>query len=136
MSDPQPTTSQDELDEILQQLQTATLYADNTEPAMTNNRNIAIAALQEWRHKELLEAKTALKRLIAGEKEEFASKIMLTPSEGLFDDGDLFVRRAPIEQTIIKEIGYEKFKAMQEAANAKELQHLQDTEGEHEATSL
>jgi hypothetical protein len=61
-----------------------------------------------------------LQSLLAAAREDFATKIMLTPSEGLFDDGDLFVKRAPIEQTIISEIGYEKFKAIQEAANAKE----------------
>ena len=33
------------LDVILLQLQTGTLYADNTEPAMTNNRNIAKQAI-------------------------------------------------------------------------------------------
>lgn len=57
---------------------------------------------------------------IQAAKEDLATKIMLTCSEGLFDGPDLFVKRAPIEQTIINEIGYEKFKAIQEAANDKE----------------
>lgn len=53
---------------------------------------------------------------------QLATALWLTPSEGLFDGGDLFVKRKPLEQTLINEIGYEAFKAIQEAATAKELQ--------------
>lgn len=45
-------------------------------------------------------------------------KIMSTETEGLFDNGDLFIKRAPIEQVIINLIGFEKFKAIQDAVSA------------------
>lgn len=57
----------DKIDEILEQLQYGTVMADNTEPALTNNRNIAKQAINRliveeqlsviellfWKYKEL-----------------------------------------------------------------------------------
>lgn len=47
-------------------------------------------------------------------KEEFAAHVMLVKTEGLFDNGDLFIKRAPIEQAIIDQIGYEPFRAIKD----------------------
>ncbi len=54
------------------------------------------------------------------EKRETATKhhllamFMSTPTEGLFDNGGLFIKRRPLEQMWINEVGYEVFKATQE----------------------
>lgn len=43
-------------------------------------------------------------------------KIWFTRTEGSFVDGELFIKRSPIEQSVIDIIGYEEYKAMTEAA--------------------
>lgn len=70
-------------------------------------------------NKKRLAAKQALQTrlddaVLAG-KIEIVTKIMDAKTEGLFDNGDLFIKRKPIEQVIINEFGYETFKAIQEA---------------------
>lgn len=64
----------------------------------------------------------AHKKVIARERqkavEDTVVKIMSTETEGLFDNGDLFIKQAPIEQVIINLIGFEKFKAIQDAVSA------------------
>lgn len=42
-------------------------------------------------------------------------KIMGVKTEGLFDNGDLFIKRAPIEQAVIDLVGYEKFRAIKDS---------------------
>lgn len=63
-----------------------------------------------------------IRQLIARERqkavEDTVVKIMSAKTEGLFDNGDLFIKRAPIEQVIINLIGFEKFKAIQDAVSA------------------
>lgn len=49
------------------------------------------------------------------------TEIWMTKSEGLFDGPDLFVKRKPIEDAVIKLVGYEAYKAMTEAATAASL---------------
>lgn len=44
--------------------------------------------------------------------------IMGAKTEGLFDNGELFIKRAPIEQAVVDLIGYEKFKAIQDSLPA------------------
>lgn len=36
-------------------------------------------------------------------------------TEGLFDNGDLFIKRAPLEQAFVDLVGYEKFRAIKDA---------------------
>jgi hypothetical protein len=43
------------------------------------------------------------------------TKIMSVKTEGIFDGPDLFIKRKPIEQVCIDLLGYEAFKAIQEA---------------------
>lgn len=52
--------------------------------------------------------------------EEAVTKIMMTPTEGMFSNtNELYIKRAPIEQTFVELIGYEKHKAIKEAATKK-----------------
>lgn len=68
-------------------------------------------------------------------QEDLATNIMLEPTEGLFDGGDLFIKRSPIEQVIINAVGYEKFKALQEAANQKEKDRVSALQSQQEKTN-
>lgn len=49
--------------------------------------------------------------------------IMSPETEGLFDSGELFIKRKPIEDAIISMVGYEKYKALQEAVDAQLQAH-------------
>ena len=62
--------------------------------------------------------KSREERLVREAREDFATKIFTVKTEGLFNDGDLFIKRRPIEQVVINELGYETYKAIQEAADA------------------
>lgn len=48
-------------------------------------------------------------------EEEVAYTIVSTITEGIIDNGDVFIKQKPLNQTMINIVGYEKFKAMQEA---------------------
>ena len=48
-------------------------------------------------------------------REDTIIKLMSVRTEGLFDNGELFIKRAPIEQAIIDLIGYEKYKAIMDS---------------------
>ena len=56
---PQATPEHTAIEEILLQLQTGTLYADNTEPAMTNNRNVAMKSITTYLQQEIAEVEKA-----------------------------------------------------------------------------
>lgn len=51
-------------------------------------------------------------------REDFAMKVFTVKTERLFDGGELFIKRKPIEQIVINELSYEAYKAIQEAADA------------------
>lgn len=46
---------------------------------------------------------------------EAVAHIMGVKTEGLFDNGDLFIKRAPVEQACIDVLGYEAFAAIKES---------------------
>lgn len=48
-------------------------------------------------------------------KQDAVVTIMSAKTEGLFDNGDLFIKRRPIEDAIVELLGYEGFKAIQES---------------------
>ncbi len=52
---------------------------------------------------------------IDAEKVSTVTHIMSAKTEGLFDRGELFIKRQPIEQAMIDVIGYDAFKAIQES---------------------
>jgi hypothetical protein len=56
-----------------------------------------------------------IKNKIEETRVDAVNRIMSVKTEGLFDGGDLFIKRAPIEQACIGLIGYEAFKAIQES---------------------
>jgi hypothetical protein len=61
---------------------------------------------------------------VAAIKLQCVEHIMSVKTEGLFDNGDLFIKRAPIEQAAIDLIGYEAFKAIQESIPSVNLEQL------------
>lgn len=64
---------------------------------------------------------------VAEAKESVAFAIVSTKTEGIIDDGDVFIKQEPLNQTIINIVGYEKFKAMQEAVDVPPKQEESDT---------
>ncbi len=62
---------------------------------------------------------TELNKREAEAAENAVFKIMSSITEGLFDNGDLFIKRKPIEDVIIGLIGYEKYKAIQTAVDSR-----------------
>lgn len=81
---------------------TMVIVSDTIEPA-------AVAELEQIRIQDRLEV---------------VMHIMSAKTEGLFDRGDLFVKRAPIEQACIDLVGYEAFKAFQESLPVPDLSQL------------
>lgn len=65
------------------------------------------AAIERYVAKAIAEAERAA-------TEKAVIKIMAANTEGLFDNGDLFIKRAPIEQAIVDLIGFQKFKAIKD----------------------
>jgi len=65
---------------------------------------------------------TSIMHLIEQDREravrEAVTKIMMTDTEGMFSGKDLFIKRAPLEQTFIDLVGYETYKAIMEAATS------------------
>lgn len=55
---------------------------------------------------------------VAEAKESVVFAIVSTKTEGIIDDGEVFIKQEPLNQTIVDIVGYEKFKTMQEAVNA------------------
>ncbi len=76
-------TLQDKLDDILLQLQTGTLYADNTEPAMTNNRGIAAQAILK-----------AIREDVIGEDTHIKAPYTLLTLQKAYDNGANMLRAA------------------------------------------
>jgi hypothetical protein len=74
-----------------------------------NELDAVIALIQADRVKAALEA-----------REDAIWQIMSPITEGLFDGGELFIKRRPIEDAIISMVGYEKYKALQEAVDAQQ----------------
>ncbi len=66
---------------------------------------------------ECMEALTAREKSIV---RDTIWNIMSVKTEGIYDDGDIFIKRAPIDQAIINMIGYEEHIAMQEAVDAQQ----------------
>lgn len=60
----------------------------------------------------------AQEQAVTEAKESVAFALVSTKTEGIIDDGDVFIKQAPLNQTIINIVGYEKFKAMQESVAA------------------
>lgn len=48
-------------------------------------------------------------------KLEAVTHIMSIKTEGIFDNGDLFIKRRPVEQAVVDVIGYEAYKALQKS---------------------
>jgi hypothetical protein len=48
--------------------------------------------------------------------ERAVTHILMAKTEGLFDQGELFIKRKPIEQACIDLVGYKTYKAITEAA--------------------
>jgi hypothetical protein len=65
---------------------------------------------------------------VAETKESVAFAIISTKTEGIVDNGDVFIKQEPLNQTMINIVGYEKFKAMQEAV-ARPIQKEPDEQG-------
>jgi hypothetical protein len=61
------------------------------------------------------------KKVWAEAVEAAVTHIASAKTEGLFDDGDLFIKRAPVEQAFVDLIGYEKFKALMDSLPAANL---------------
>lgn len=82
-----------------------------------NGQYIDDETLSDW---TLLLQRLADWHLAEVEKDRIKTitKLMGVKTEGLFDNGDLFIKRSPIEQEIINLVGYDAFKAIQEAVDA------------------
>jgi putative protein kinase ArgK-like GTPase of G3E family len=100
-------------DELLERWdrQIATQYDNLTDTEKQSDRE------QVDRYWPLLEAYIAAcaKEAERAATEKAVLEIMSARTEGLFDDGDLFIKRAPIEQVCVDLIGFEAFKAIQES---------------------
>jgi hypothetical protein len=68
----------------------------------------------------VIQAHTAA-QVAAAEKRGIEKAVVALSSvktEGLFDNGDLFIKREPIDQEVINLVGYEKYKAIRESLPA------------------
>lgn len=114
--------NQDDMEKLRQKIKclSGECYCLDTDTDCLWKSNYDDATPEEYRTKKLLKLfqqhqSQAISKAVAEAKLNVVTQILSTETDGLFDEGDLFIKREPLEQTCVNIVGYETFKAIQES---------------------